>query len=328
MRIDPPATALAFWTVSPGLGELRDERLPAPASGSALIRTLRSGISRGTESLVFGGKVPENQREAMRCPHQAGEFPGPVKYGYCSVGHVQIGPPEWQGRRVFCLHPHQDWYCVGVEWLVPVPDAVSDDRAVLAANMETALNGVWDADIRIGDRVAVVGAGVVGALAAALAARMAGTSVELVDVDPGRRVLATSLGCRFAAPETARRDADVVIHASGRAEGLAAALALAGFESTVLELSWFGSQSVALPLGEAFHSRRLTLRSSQVGAVATAQRTRWTHRRRLALALELLADPVFDVLLSGSSRFEDLPQTMARLANRPAGELCHVVRYH
>jgi threonine dehydrogenase-like Zn-dependent dehydrogenase len=301
--------------------------MPSWGGDVVLVQALKSGISRGTETLVFSGQVPASQHQAMRCPHQQGEFAGPLKYGYCSVGRVHAGPGEWLGRRVFCLHPHQDWYVVPAHSLVAVPDEVSDERAVLAANMETALNGIWDAQIHIGDRVAVVGAGVVGALVAALAARIVATTVQLIDVDPARQALADQLGCGFARPEQARTDADVVIHASASAQGLATALGLAGFEATVLELSWYGSQMVPVALGESFHSRRLTLRSSQVGHVAHVQRPRWSHRRRIELALDLLADPVFDALLGGSSRFADLPHTMARLTLQPKGELCHVVHY-
>lgn len=327
MALAPPPFATAFWTIGPGQGSLRPEPLPKLKPNWVLIQTLNSGISRGTETLVFKGLVPPSQSEVMRCPHQQGDFPGPVKYGYCSVGRVHDGPPEWIGRRVFCLYPHQDWYCVETNDLVVVPDGVSDSRAVLAANMETALNGIWDSDVRMGDRVAVVGAGVVGTLVAALAARIPGTSVELVDINESRQAIASAFGCQFAAPSDAHTDADVVIHASGRSEGLSTALSLAGFESTVLELSWFGSQLVTIPLGEAFHARRLTLRSSQVGSVAPSQRSRWSHRRRMQLALDLLADPTFDGLLGSSSDFVNLPETMTRLASAPAGELCHVVRY-
>jgi len=287
--------ARAFWTVAAGCGELRD--------------------------------VPPSQHAAMRCPFQQGEFPGPVKYGYASVGVVEAGPEALLGRRVFCLHPHQDRYVVPADAVVPLPDAVSDARGVLAANMETAINGLWDAAPRAGDRIAVVGAGVVGGLVAALAARIPGTRVELVDPDARRAPLAARLGCGFALPAQATPDADLVVHASGHPEGLVTALGLAGFEATVLELSWYGDRAVSLPLGEAFHARRLQLRSSQVGAVATAQRARWTHRRRMALALELLADPVFDALLTGESPFEALPETLARLARSPDGALCHVVTY-
>lgn len=320
-------TARAFWVREPFSGELRLEALPELQPGEARVRTLVSGVSRGTETLVFAGAVPASQRALMRCPHQEGEFPGPVKYGYCSVGRVEAGPADWVGRRVFCLYPHQDRYVVSVDALVPIPEGVPSERAVLAANLETAVNGLWDAAPRIGDRVAVVGAGVVGALCAALLARMPGVSVELIDVDPRRAPLASALGCRFSLPSQAAPEADLVVHASGHASGLATALRIAGFEATVLELSWYGEREVSVPLGEAFHSRRLTLRSSQVGAVATAQRARWTYRRRLTLALELLADPVFEACLGGRSHFSDLPETLARLTRLPDGELCHRVIY-
>ena len=322
-----PGEGRAFWISAPGRGELRSRELARRGPGDVLVRALASGISRGTESLVFHGHVPESQYAAMRCPFQEGDFPAPVKYGYASVGLVEAGPGALVGRRVFCLHPHQDRYVVAAEAVLPVPDAVPDARAVLAANMETAVNGLWDAAPRLGDRIAVVGAGVVGALMAALAARLPGTRVELVDIDAGRAHLAAALGCRFARPEAASGDADLVVHASGSAEGLATALSLAGFEATVIEMSWYGDRPVAAPLGEAFHAKRLALRSSQVGAVAPARRARWSRRQRLALALELLADPVFDRLLTGSSSFADLPRTMARLADDPRGALCHVVRY-
>jgi threonine dehydrogenase-like Zn-dependent dehydrogenase len=250
-----------------------------------------------------------------------------VKYGYASVGRVESGPAELQGQRVFCLYPHQDRYVVPIDAVTLLPEAVSDARGVLAANMETAVNGLWDAMPRLGDRIAVVGAGVVGCLVAALVARLPGVQVQLIDTDPRRAAVAARLGCAFAAPAQAAGDADLVIHASGNPDGLATALALAGFEATVLELSWYGDRMVPAPLGGSFHARRLTLRSSQVGAVATAQRARWSHRRRMTLALDLLADPVFDVLLSGTSPFEDLPATLARLASTPDGALCHVITY-
>jgi len=319
--------ARAFWVREPFVGELREHRLAPLAAGEARVRAIASGVSRGTETLVFAGAVPASQHPLMRCPHQEGDFPGPVKYGYCSVGEVDAGPDDWIGRRVFCLYPHQDRYIVPVDALVPVPDAVPSERAVLAANLETAINGLWDAAPRIGDRVAVIGAGVVGALCAALLVRLPGVRVELIDIDPRRTVLAHALGCHFAHPDNASEQADLVVHASGHPAGLATALRVAGFEAIVLELSWYGEREVSVPLGEAFHSRRLTLRSSQVGAVATAQRARWSYRRRLSLALELLADPVFEACLGARSHFNDLPATMARLTQSPDGELCHRVLY-
>ena len=322
-----PLFARAFWTVAPGCGEIRETRLQPPGPDEVRVRTLVSGISRGTESLVFQGRVPPSQWSAMRCPFQEGDFPGPLKYGYASVGRVEAGPPGLLGRRVFCLHPHQDLYVVPADTVMPLPDAVSDARGVLAANMETALNGLWDAAPRLGDRIAVIGAGVVGCLVASLAARIPGCRVELIDSDPRKAGLATALGCNFALPAGAAHDADLVIHASGHPDGLATALRIAGFEATVLEMSWYGDTPVSAPLGEDFHARRLTLRSSQVGAVATAQRARWNHRRRLGLVLDLLADPLFDLLVEAESGFTTLPATLARLSTTPDGSLCHRVTY-
>jgi NADPH:quinone reductase-like Zn-dependent oxidoreductase len=319
--------AQAFWVVAPGLGEIRAQPLRSTAPGELLIRTLVSAISRGSESLVFRGEVPESEWRRMRCPFQEGEFPAPVKYGYSAVGIVEEGSVEALGRRVFCLHPHQDRFIAPEDAVIDVPDDVPDRRATLAANMETAVNGLWDASPGPGDRIVVIGAGVVGSLVAALAARLPGSEVELIDIDPTRETVATALGCRFAIPQGARPEADLVVHASGTPEGLATALAIAGFEATVLEMSWYGTRIVPLALGGAFHSRRLTLRSSQVGSVPAVRRQRWSRRRRLALALSLLRDPVFDVLLSGESAFAALPELMPRLTRSSAGVLCHTLRY-
>jgi threonine dehydrogenase-like Zn-dependent dehydrogenase len=317
--------ARAFWVAAPGRGEIRAEHLPAAGEGDAVVRALYSGISRGTESLVFGGHVPPSERQRMRAPFQVGEFPAPVKFGYASVGLVEAGPRGLVGQTVFCLYPHQTRYVVPAAALEPVPPGVPPARAVLAANLETALNGLWDADLKLGDHLAVVGGGTVGCLVAWLAARVPGCRVELIDLAEARAATAAALGVRFATPATAAPEADCVIHASGTSGGLRTALSLAGPEATVVELSWFGDREVTVPLGGAFHARRLTLRSSQVGQVSPAQRSRWTRRRRLALALELLADPRLEALISGETPFAGLPDLMPRLA---AGEaLCHRIRY-
>ncbi|HVY63880.1 MAG TPA: zinc-binding alcohol dehydrogenase [Gammaproteobacteria bacterium] len=319
--------ARAFWIAAPGRGELRTESLPAPTAREALVRTLYSGISRGTETLVFAGRVPASEHARMRAPFQAGEFPAPVKYGYCNVGVVERGPEQLRARHVFCLYPHQTRYVVPVAALTPLPDAVPPGRAVLAANLETAVNGLWDAAPRVGDRVAVIGAGTVGCLVAWLAARIAGCEVELIDIDPRKQQAAAALGVAFRTPEQAAREADVVVHTSGSAAGLGTALALAGFEATVLEMSWYGSAAPAVPLGEAFHSRRLTLRSSQVGSIAGAQRARWSHERRMQLVLNLLAHAELDALITGESRFDELPQVLAQLATAPGYTLTHRIVY-
>ncbi len=320
-------SAQAYWVTGPAQGEIRPASLPAIGPGEVRVRALFSGVSRGTEALVLQGRVPPSEHARMRAPFQEGDFPAPVKYGYSSVGVVEEGPPALLGRPVFCLFPHQSAYVVPAGAVVPVPEGVPPERAVLAANLETAVNALWDAPPRIGDRLAVVGAGVVGALVAWLAGQVPGCRVQLVDVDPARAGLAEALGVGFALPAAAEGEADLVFEASGSPEGLATALGLAGFEATVACLSWFGDRAVPLPLGEAFHARRLTLLSSQVGTVAPARRARRAHRERLATALALLRDGRLDRLISAEHPFAELPRVMARLAADPAGALCVRVRY-
>ncbi|NBD96157.1 MAG: dehydrogenase [Gammaproteobacteria bacterium] len=323
----PQQAATAFWIAAPCRGELRRETLLPVTDETILVEALYSGISRGSESLVFSGRVPESEHQRMRAPFQAGDFPGPVKYGYSSVGLVVAGPDRLVDRTVFCLHPHQDRYLVPAEAAHPLPRGLEPGRAVLAANMETALNACWDAGIGPGDRVTVIGAGVVGALAGWLASGIPGTQTTLVDINPARASLAEALGLAFALPEQADGEQDIVIHASASEAGLARALDIAGFEARVVELSWFGTARAEVPLGQAFHSRRLTLRASQVGQLPASHRGRWTHRRRLDKALELLLDPRLDALISGESGFRELPDLMPTLVDDGADVLCHRIRY-
>ncbi|MGW2962821.1 dehydrogenase [Streptomyces sp. NPDC001220] len=320
-------SARAFWLRSPGHGELRDVTLAEPAEGEVLVRALYSGVSRGTETLVFRGGVPESQHAVMRAPFQVGEFPGPVKYGYLSVGVVEAGPVELVGRTVFCLYPHQTRYVVPVSAVTVVPDRVPPARAVLAGTVETAVNALWDAAPLVGDRIAVIGGGMVGCSVAALLARFPGVRLQLVDADPARAKTAEALGVDFATPGDALDGCDLVVHASATEQGLTRALELLAAEGTVLELSWYGDRRIALPLGEAFHSRRLTVRSSQVGTVSPAARAGRTYADRLALALDLLADPALDALITGESAFEELPEVLPKLASGEIPALCHRVRY-
>ena len=293
------------------------------------MRTVYSGVSRGTEALVFNGEVPRSQYEAMRAPFQEGEFPGPVKYGYANVGEVlpEDAPPDLAGRTVFCLYPHQDLYRVPAAAVARIPAGVPPARAVLAANMETAVNVVWDARPAAGDRIVVIGAGVVGLLVAWLCRQVPGAAVTAVDVNPERGSAARALGVAFRTEAGQQPAADLIVHASGQPAGLHAALDIAGVEATIVEASWYGSRSVPLPLGEAFHSRRLTLRSSQVGRLPPERAARWSHARRMRLALELLRAAELDALISGESGFAELPAVMARLSRDPRAALCHRIRY-
>jgi threonine dehydrogenase-like Zn-dependent dehydrogenase len=321
------AAAHAFWLRAPGCGEIRPVTLPEPGPDDVVVRTLRSAVSRGTETLVFRGGVPAGQHAAMRAPFQEGEFPGPVKYGYLSVGAVEHGPPELRGRTVFCLYPHQTAYVVPADAVTVVPEDVPPARAVLAGTVETAVNALWDAAPLLGDRIAVVGAGMVGCCVARLLARYPAVQVTLVDVDPGRAAVAAALGVDFALPEDAAGGRDLVVHTSATSAGLQRSLDLLAPEGTVLELSWYGDGEVQLSLGGAFHSRRLAIRASQVGTVSPARSGRRTAADRLALALELLRDPAFDTLVSGQSGFWELPDVLARLAAGTLPALCHTITY-
>ncbi len=326
-----PETTRQFWIQAPGRGEIVTAPLEPGEPDHVLVRALYSGISRGTESLVFRGEVPPSQHGVMRAPFQEGDFPGPVKYGYSSVGEVLEAPdgpePSLVGQRVFCLHPHQDLYRVPASAVHVLPDGLPPGRAILGANMETAVNAVWDARPSVGDRIVVIGGGVVGLLVAVLCRQIPSARVSLVDVDPSREEVARGLGLEFTESAPAGADADFVFHASGNPQGLEAALSVAGVEATVIELSWYGTQSVPLPLGEAFHSRRLTLRSSQVGRIPPDRAPRWDHARRLGTALDLLRDERLDSLISGEGDFETLPEVMGRLAEDGRGVLCHRIRY-
>jgi hypothetical protein len=310
--------ARAFWVVAAGEGEIRPETLSPPVTGQMRVRTLASGISRGTEALVFAGRVPPSQYTTMRAPLMGGQFPFPVKYGYSAVGTTD------SDARVFVLHPHQDLFNAPAAMCIPVPDSVPTSRAVLAANMETALNVVWDAVPLAGERVLVIGAGVVGLLSAALLARIPAVTITVVDIDLARAPLARTLGCAFARPEDAPADQELIIHTSASEAGLRLALERAAFEARIVEASWFGDRTPALPLGEAFHTRRLRLVSSQVSSIAAPLRNRRNFTDRLATALELLADPMFDLLLEPPTPFDELPHTMTRLLS---GGLCHIITY-
>ncbi len=320
-----PITAESFWTIAPGRGELRSVQVPAPGAQEVRLRTLYTGISRGTESLVFHGQVPKSEYERMRVPHQDGSLALPVKYGYCLVGEVVDG--KGAGRRVFCLHPHQSWVCVPTDAVRDLPDGLPPRRAVLAANMETALNATWDGRVGPGDRVVVVGGGVVGSLVAYLCGGIPGTNVQLVDVNERRADLATTLGVEFAMPDRAWQGADVVFHASASGAGLQTALDAAGDHARVVELSWYGDRPVSIRLGAGFHPGRVQLVSSQVGGLPPDRVPRWSYGRRLDTALKLLRVDALDALISGESAFSDLPATMARVADPAAEVLCHRICY-
>lgn len=322
-----PREASALWYTAPKQAELRQEVLPDLKPNECRVRMLYSGISRGTESLVYSGQIPESEWQRMRCPFQAGDFSFPVKYGYAGVGIVEDGASELIGKTVFSLAPHQTYINLPTSALTVLPPNLPPKRAILAANMETALNAMWDAAPSAADHILVVGAGVVGCLVAYLCGQMPGTVVTLVDINASRAALATHLGVKFALPEKVPKNCDLVVHASGHPAGLRTALTCAGNQATVLELSWYGTRDVSIPLGEAFHVRRLKLISSQVGQISSSHRARWDFKRRLAAALDLLSDERLDVLLSDEIPFKILPEKMSDIFSSESNILAPLVKY-
>jgi threonine dehydrogenase-like Zn-dependent dehydrogenase len=327
LRDQLTGSAQALWYIGDGKAEIRQESLPIMKAGDALIKTLWSGISRGTERLIFHALVPSSEYERMRGPGMGGDFPHPVKYGYCAVGRVEEGPAAIVGKTVFVLHPHQDLIVTPAAGLALVPDTVPAKRAVLAANMETALNALWDSGAGPGDRIAVVGGGVVGCLIAWLAGQLPGADVTLIDPLVERAAIAAHLGIHYAAPTAAPENCDVVFHVSANPKGLAKALEIAGFEGTVVEVSWFGDKDVSVPLGRAFHSGRLKLISSQVGQVAQSRRPRWNYARRMQKAMQLLGDARLDILISDEIEFQDAPGKLPAVFSGEGGGLAPVLRY-
>jgi hypothetical protein len=319
--------ARSLWYVAPERVEIRSESLKPLADGEVRVRSLFGALSRGTESLVFRGEIPESEYQRMAAPWMNGTFPYPVKYGYCNVGRIEDGPSDWIGKLVFALRPHQTLYVADMQDVVTLPIGLTQERAVLAANMETALNAVWDASPGPGDKIVIVGAGVVGCLVAYLCAGMKGAGVTLVDINPERHVVASALGVQFALAQNTPTECDVVFHCSASPTGLATAICAAGEEAQVLELSWYGSREINLSLGGAFHSRQIRLQSSQVGHISATRRPRWTHKRRLQAAMGMLIDDRLDVLLTHCVDFEDLPHQLPYLLGSKSQVLCSLIRY-
>ncbi len=323
--------ARAVWYTGKGNVELRPDRVGQPAPGHVRLRMLFSGISRGTERLVFEGAVGVSEYERMRAPFQTGHFPFPVKYGYCATGVVENGADEFVGHTVFCLHPHQDVFVVPATAITFLPEGLPARRATLAANMETALTAMWDSGSNLGDRIVIIGAGVVGLLVAYLAAHIPGTDVTVVDIDASRKPIVDQFGATFATPDEVNQNceanADVVFHTSASAAGLQTAISVAGPEATIVEMSWYGDRETPVNLGGAFHSQRLRLIASQVGQIPTHRQPRWTYQKRITKALDLLQDPVFDALVAEDILFDDVATALPEVLGKDAKGLAPVIRY-
>ena len=320
--------ASALWFQAQEKAAILSEALPEATTGWCEIRTQFSALSPGTERLVYTARVPPELADAMRCPYMGGAFPFPVKYGYSLVGTVSDGPADWRGRTVHVLHPHQDRCVVRCEDVYALPPDVPPGRATLASNLETAVNVLWDAQVALGERVLVVGFGVVGSLVARLLSAIPGVQLDVVDAAPAKQRLAAAMGFRsHTGVEDLDAAFDLAIHASASSEGLQVALDHVGFEGRVVELSWYGTRPVTVQLGGTFHNQRKRIISSQVSTIAPAQRPRWDYRRRKALVFDLLRRAEFDAHITHRVAFGDLPQVFQQLAHPPTEGLAYLVDY-
>ncbi|TLQ00246.1 zinc-binding alcohol dehydrogenase [Nesterenkonia salmonea] len=322
-------TARELWIESPRSARVRNVAAPEPGPGQVLLETELSGISPGTESVVYRGEVPDAVASLMAAPHQLGNLPFPVSHGYLNVAVVRQGPEDLIGKRVFSLTGHRSHAVVPVEACHVVPDDMPSSRALVAGIAEVGLNAVWEAQSTLGDRIAVVGAGLVGLVTALLLSQVTPARLQVVEVDSARRALVAELGLHAVSPEEASGDNDAVFHTSAAQSGLGRALDITGDDGAVVEMSWYGTSEPNVPLGGGFHARRLRIIGAQVGEVAAPKRLRRTRRQRLAAALELL-DPRFDALVTGSSSLDDLPTVLddfSRKADWTRNQLLHAVTY-
>ncbi|RMG66652.1 MAG: dehydrogenase [Bacteroidetes bacterium] len=320
-----PELAHACWHLDAQTSAIQPEPLPDLTAGQLRLRARYSLISAGTERLVARGEVPAEIAGDMGVPFMGGAFPFPIKYGYSLVAEIEAPAPQ-AGQLVHLLHPHQDRLQVPAGAVFPVPAGVPARRAVLASNLETALNALWDSGLSLGDRALVVGYGLIGALVARLLQRLPAVEVVVQEPDAHRRALAEAQGLAVQAGPGAQRF-DYAFHTSASAGGLQAAIDQTAFEGTIVEMSWYGTRSVPVALGGSFHSQRKRLISSQVSQLPAGRRGRWDYRRRKAAVFALLQDSAFDALLTDEVPFAGLPDFFQNLRQGTAGGFAWTVRY-
>jgi 2-desacetyl-2-hydroxyethyl bacteriochlorophyllide A dehydrogenase len=329
-----------LWWTALRTGELRAEPLPPPGPEDVVVQAIASGISAGTELLVYRGQVPPEL--PLDLPTLAGSFRYPIKYGYASVGRVAAAGAAVRDRApgdlVFALHPHQSTYVLPAARTVLLPPNLPPEHGVFLANLETAVNVALDAAPRLGETVLLSGLGVVGLLVLQTLRRTGVAEIIAVDPLPRRRALAARLGASLTlAPDadvaaqararTAGRGVDLAVEVSGAPAALGPAIEAVADEGTVVVASWYGTKSVPLHLGSHFHRGRVRLRSSQVGHLDPALAPRWDHARRQAVALRLLAELPLGDLISHRIPFAQAPEAFALLDERPADALQVVLTY-
>lgn len=299
---------------------------PNKKKNSCLIKTLFTAISPGTEYLVYSGGVPKKLYVEMRCPYMGGDFSFPIKYGYSLVGQVLDGPTSLKGKLIHTLHPHQDYARISAEDVYVIPDGISPQRATLASNMETALNAIWDSGVNIGDKVLIVGFGIIGSLIARILSFIPQVEVDVLDVQPAKITLIEQLGFSIYKEEKEKKY-DLAFHTSGSGPGLQTSINNVGLEGKIIETSWYGDKEVNLCLGETFHSQRKLIISSQVSHLPACKSARWDYKRRKEVVFQLLLHPEFDAHITHTIAFHNLPKLFQSLKKNRCQELSYLVYY-
>lgn len=331
--------ARALWFAASREAELRNETVPPPGPREVRVRSIASAISHGTEMLAYRGQIPPDL--PLDLPTFSGSFAFPLKYGYATVGGVldvgervtDLAPED----AVFVHHPHQEVFVVPADMPIRLPDSIDPMLCVFAANLETALNIVHDAPVRLGETGLVFGMGVVGLLVARLL-KLAGAKVMVVEPVAARRDLAAAAGVEAALdpgeglPERVResnggRLADVAVEVSGAGSALQSAIDCVETEGTVVVASWYGTKPVSLSLGGNFHRGRVRLRSSQVGRLNPELAPRWDFARRMEAVMELLPRLGLEDLISHRFDFGDAPEAYRLLDGEPE-ETVQVILVH
>ena len=319
--------AHGLWFLGANQFSIREETLRSPSTPYCVVKSICSGISQGTEQLVYSEAVPESIQHQMRCPYMGGDFPFPIKYGYSLVGEVVEGPENIVGRNVHMLHPHQDYGCVHPRDIYLLDDGILPEKAILASNMETAVNAVWDSQVTLGDRVLVVGFGNVGSLVARILSLSMGVEMFVTDTSALKRSMAQKMGFNVCEISQLKEEFDISFNVSASADGLQTAIDAVGYEGKIIELSWYGNRAVSLQLGGDFHIQRKTIISSQVSHIPSHRLARWDTIRRKKLVFSLLKQPEFEEHVTHNLRFSELPRILSESRSLFQDNLMIAVHY-
>ena len=321
----------------------REEEVGIPQANEILVETLYTGISHGTEMLVYRGEVAPGLELDPSLKTFKGCFGFPIKYGYSNVGRIIELGSRVSGLRkgdiVFAHNPHETIYTISENQAMKLPEAVLPSWGIFIASVETAINCVWDANIHLGESVVIFGQGIIGLLITQLMRISGAGRIFTVDKLEKRRNISQKLGADFAFdPNKANLPsviteltdgigADVIIEASGSPDALDSALKLAAFQGTVVVVSWYGTKPVTLNLGEDFHRERVKIKSSQVSFVDPSLTPRWNIGRRMALALKILPQLNLKELISHIYPFEEAPSAYDKIDKNPEEVLQVILRY-